>query len=154
MIMAKKIKYKPKGFTRHHKAHVLNALKGRTYKPKKLIYEQIYDKLEKIGILKLKPGQYTKLKSRAFMDLAVEHLYRNVFSLTHYYKQGGDLVPDPDMQIRVMPEGKMAEAMSYQDTYGYRQVYSDGKVDLKAKKELNAFLNKWLSNLIRQGFKY
>ena len=145
---------KPTGWKGDHKRHIIAGLKGRTYKPKKLIYETIYLKLEKLGILKLKPGQYTKLKSGAFMDLAVEHLYRNVFSLTHYYKAGGDLVPDPDMQIKIYPDTKMAEAMSYQDTYGYREVYQGNKVNLRAKKDLNQFLNKWLSNLLKQGFTY
>jgi len=47
----------------------------------------------------------------------------------------------------------MAEALSYQDQFGYQYVYPEpGKVDIKAKKDLNAFLNKWLTNLINQGF--
>ncbi len=47
----------------------------------------------------------------------------------------------------------MAEALSYQDSFGYRVVYPEsGKVDIKAKKELNQFLDMWLSNLKNQGF--
>ena len=42
---------------------------------------------------------------------------------------------------------------AYQDCYCYREVYRDsnGTEDIKAKKELNAFLDQWLSNLIEQG---
>jgi len=46
----------------------------------------------------------------------------------------------------------MAEALTYQDFFGYRRVYPEpGQVDLQAKKELNSFLNTWLSNLLTQG---
>ena len=69
------------------------------------------------------------------------------------------MIPDTDMEVRISPSMKMAEAMSYQDSYGYRQVYHDydedtgqyQKVAPKAKKELNSFLNTWLSNLLMQG---
>jgi hypothetical protein len=44
------------------------------------------------------------------------------------------------------------EALTFQDTYTYREVHLDGdRVDLKAKKELNEFLLLWLTNLIDQG---
>ena len=45
-----------------------------------------------------------------------------MWSLAHYYKQGGDLIPDPDMEIKVFPEFEMAEALTYQDSFGYRKV--------------------------------
>ena len=90
------------------------------------------------------------------MDLSIDVLWREegktTISMTHYYKQNGDLVPDPDMEIAMHTNIKMAEALSYQDSFGYRRVYhSDDMVDLKAKKELNSFLNKWLNNLEMQG---
>lgn len=87
------------------------------------------------------------------MDLVVEKLGDNHFSLTHYYESQGDLVPDPDMEVKITPEQKMAEALSYQDTFSYRRVYDGDKIDTVAKKDLNIFLNQWLTNLIDQGFK-
>jgi uncharacterized protein YqiB (DUF1249 family) len=42
------------------------------------------------------------------------------------------------------------EALTFQDTYRYREVYLAG-LDVKAKKELNEFLLQWLTNLIDQG---
>ncbi|HSH67034.1 MAG TPA: hypothetical protein VLB84_14890, partial [Bacteroidia bacterium] len=58
------------------------------------------------------------------------------------------------MQIRILPEMEAAEAMTYQDQFGYQEVYKekDGKelVDLRRKKDLNKFLNQWLSNIIQQ----
>lgn len=120
----------------------------------KTIYDRIYRKLNEIGVLDIKETTSITLKSGGFMDLHVDRLAENCYSLTHYYKSGGDLIPDPDMEILVHREMGMAEATSYQDTYGYRRVYlGEDKVDLSAKKELNSFLNQWLTNLINQGFK-
>ena len=64
----------------------------------------------------------------------------------------GDMIADPDMEVALYPSRQMAEALSYQDCFGYRQVYPEpGKINPRAKKELNSFLNQWLSNIIAQG---
>jgi len=77
-----------------------------------------------------------------------------VIALSHYWKHpSGDMIADPDMQIAVYPPQEQAEALTYQDSYAYNQVYSsDGAlVDVRIKRELNKFLKLWLGNLIRQG---
>jgi uncharacterized protein YqiB (DUF1249 family) len=63
------------------------------------------------------------------------------------------MISDPDMEIAVYPSKRMAEALTYQDSYGYRVVYSEGgtKVDVRARRDLNEFLKQWLDNLIEQG---
>ena len=120
------------------------------------IYKRIFQSLERIiGDLSDIPA-YTKFEADGFMDLGVDRLYGDeesvTIALSHYYKQNGDMVPDPDMEIRIYPGTKMAEALTYQDGFGYRQVYpSPGKIDVQARKDLNAFLNQWLSNLLAQG---
>lgn len=93
-----------------------------------------------------------------FMDLHLDVLHKRsnriVIALSHYYKHpSGDMIPDPDMELAVYPMLQIAEALSYQDSFCYRTIYSDdkGTEDIKAKKELNAFLDQWLSNLIKQG---
>ena len=71
------------------------------------------------------------------------------------------MIADPDMEVKVYPARRMAEAMTYQDSFGYQQVYHDfdpetgqyRKFAPKVKKQLNSFLNKWLSNLLQQGHK-
>ena len=124
-----------------------------------MIHETIYKKLEKL-LPELAAGRpkTRKLKAGGFMDLNVDVLYREdqdrvVMALSHYYgHDSGDMIADPDMEIAVMPKRKLAEALAYQDCFGYRRVYPEaGKVDLRAKKELNSFLNIWLSNLLEQG---
>jgi uncharacterized protein YqiB (DUF1249 family) len=63
------------------------------------------------------------------------------------------MIADPDMEIAVYPQREMAEALAYQDCWGYRRVYGDdgATVDVRAKRELDWFLNQWLTNLIQQG---
>lgn len=129
----------------------------------KIIYERLYDKLIRV----LPPEFITKKveagksKVSGLMDLNYDYLREDkegnpIIALSHYYKHpSGDMIADPDMEIRIFPDMGMAEAMTYQDSFGFRRVYheDDTKIDLKAKKELNTFLNSWLSNLIRQGHK-
>ena len=87
--------------------------------------------------------EYANLKSPDSLD-----------ALNHYYEQNVDLIADSDMVVRIDTNAETVEALTFQDTYTYREVYPDGSaVDLKAKKELNEFLLHWLTNLIDQGHK-
>jgi len=132
---------------------------------KKRIYETMYNKLVKLGIINqdgsLKFNEYIKLKSGIFMDLNIDHLSHKdddrsiVISLAHNYIQEGDVMADPDMEVRIIPSMKMVEALTFkQDSTGtYQQVYlEDGRFYPTLKKDLNDFLNYWLKNLIEQGF--
>ncbi|MDD5384554.1 MAG: DUF1249 domain-containing protein [Gallionella sp.] len=92
-----------------------------------------------------------------FMNLNLDVHYRTperiIIALSHYYRQYGDMIPDPDMVIAVYPLEEKAEALAYQDTWGSRSVYFDNgvTVDTKTQRDLNSFLNQWLTNLIMQG---
>lgn len=121
-------------------------------------YEQLFKKITALlpNLAQIEPGEGVSLKAEGFMDLHVNVLWKEkdniTISMSHYYEQNGDLVPDPDMEIAVYPSRKMAEALRYQDSFAYREVYpEEGKVYPKAKKELNQFLNRWLNNLKMQG---
>jgi hypothetical protein len=124
----------------------------------KMIYEQNYKRLKKLipDLENLPANCYRKSKSNGFMDLSFEILSSSkdqfICAMAHYFEQNGDLVADPDMEIRVVLSMKMIEALTYQDQFGFRVVYPEpGKVNLQAKKELNQFLGQWLKNLIDQG---
>jgi uncharacterized protein YqiB (DUF1249 family) len=97
-------------------------------------------------------GNYAKLSASGFMDLHVDILNKkgNVWriALAHNYKSGGDVIPDPDMEVTVDFAAETAQADTYQDTYLYREAN-----DERSKKELNEFLFMWLGNLIEQGHK-
>lgn len=70
-------------------------------------YDRLYTQIEGLipDFRNLQPGNYRKSVSPGFMDLHLDVLKKTedemVISLSHTYKQNGDLVPDPDMEIRV-----------------------------------------------------
>lgn len=76
-------------------------------------------------------------------------------NISHYYKHpSGDMIADPDVEVRIFHELEMAEALSFQDIFGFKQVYHEnGYIDAEAKTMLNSFLLQWLRNLKAQGFK-
>jgi hypothetical protein len=95
---------------------------------------------------------YAKLSASGFMDLHVDILCKKTnqwrISLAHNYKAGGDIIPDPDMEITVDFKNESASAETYQDTYSYQVADSE-----KVRNDLNEFLVMWLGNLIDQGHK-
>jgi uncharacterized protein YqiB (DUF1249 family) len=125
----------------------------------KTIYEKIYERLEALGIDPALLPESAKSKVSGFMDLNLDTLETTqdtvVIALSHCFQQHGDLVPDPDMQIRIYPGRRIAEALTFQDTYSYQEVYPEpGKVDVQAKRELNSFLAHWLKNCLDQGHSF
>jgi uncharacterized protein YqiB (DUF1249 family) len=127
-----------------------------------VIESKIFEKLVKLGLVRHdgKPAfnKYVKLQSEGLMDLHVDLLESNedfyIIALSHTFEINGDLVPDPDMEIRIFPRLRIAEALTYQDQFIFQRVYpKPNLVNPKLKKALNIFLNQWLSNLIIQGFK-
>ena len=132
---------------------------------RKTVYELNFELLVKLGII-TKEGFPTfqeskKMKSGAFMDLNLDYLINTkkgiVISMAHNFVQNGDVMADPDMEIRIVKGAPMVEALSYrQDAMGINNhVYTDEtetKYYPSVKKELNSFLNTWLKNLVSQGF--
>lgn len=125
-------------------------------------FDRIYEQLEDLipGLRDLKPGDYRKSESAGFMDLHLDVLTRTDeelrIALAHNYRQNGDTIPDPDMEIRIylIPGWRKAEALTYQDAYRYDEVYPEpNKVIPALKKSLNSFLTQWLTNLKNQGHK-
>lgn len=128
-----------------------------------MIYERIYRKLERLGVIALIEAKTDAAKSAApgFMDLHFDRLHAQdgavVIALAHYFKQNGDSCCDPDMQIRVFPAQRMGEALTFQQAIPpvYTEVYPEpGKVNPRAKKDLNAFLDTWLRNALDQGHRF
>ena len=93
------------------------------------------------------------------MRFAVEVLRRQlpgrvVLSLAHYYEQNGDLVPDPEMEVMVDFANRTVEALSISQATGrHARVYEGTTLNLREKREQNAFLGMWLLNLRRQGYR-
>ncbi len=122
--------------------------------PRQSVYEKIYSRLQKIGIIDengTMNAEYMRFESPGLMDLHVDNLFGNTISLAHNGKQNGDIMSDPDMQVRIYPDLKAAEALTFQNDYLgiYQEVYPEpGKYYPKLKKELNIFLNDWLKTMI------
>ena len=100
-----------------------------------------------------------KSEASGFMDFHLDILQRKGdvlrIAISHYYKHpSGDMIPDPDMEIMVNRKAETAGALTYQDTYGYQEVYSeDGSCNQSLQRSLNEFLLMWLNNLYEQGHK-
>jgi hypothetical protein len=125
----------------------------------------IFNKLQGLG-LDVETGniQYEKAESEGFMPLSVDYLGHRGgeegcfdIALAHRFEQNGDLMADPDMEIRIHPKIKVAEALTFQqDSIAlYQEVYPEpGKYFPRLQKDLNVFLNMWLRNIEQQGFRF
>ena len=95
---------------------------------RKSVERSNYEKLLKLIPNILEIEDYQKLVSPGFMDLSIDILeddesYR-IVALSHYYLHpSGDMVPDPDVQIRIFPKDQRIEVLAYQDIFGYQEVY-------------------------------
>lgn len=129
------------------------------------VYRRNFNRLVKIGIIDEKGViQFTealKLKRSGFMDLNFDYLEKDnqgqIIAMAHNYIQNGDVMADPDMQIRIIPEMQSIEALTFQTDNPpiYQEVYPEkNTVNTRLKKELNTFLETWLKNIIDQGFKF
>ena len=121
--------------------------------------ESIYKKLLQIipDIATRRKAGKSKLHSDAMMDLNLDilsrkdHLIR--IALSHYYKENGDMIADPDMEIIVNTKLMTANAMTYQDSMIFQSAEHDGNINQALVNELNVFLDQWLQNCIDQGHK-
>lgn len=133
-------------------------------------YETIFKRLKRLipDLETLDVGAHRKFENEPYMPLHLDVLERKMgeksgsqyvrISLSHTYLQNGDVMADPDMEIRVwLDEGwQRAEALTFQqDGLGiYQQVYPDPQhVDLRLKRQLNDFLLTWLNNIRKQEFR-
>jgi uncharacterized protein YqiB (DUF1249 family) len=125
---------------------------------RRTVYEMIYARMQQMGILDENgemQAEYMKFKSSGLMDLNVDRLSKDTIALAHNGIQNGDVMADPDVQVRIYPEMKAAEALTFQNDYLgiYQEVYPEpGKYYPRLKKELNEFLNDWLKNMIEAQY--
>lgn len=100
-----------------------------------------------------------------YMYLSIEGLDKDdqgryILSISHYYKQQGDMMCDPCMTVRLDPKQKTVEALSFKmdgaigrgivkEVYGLTSEGNPG-VNLREKKSQNSFLNIWSNNWVKQ----
>ena len=121
--------------------------------------KEIYKRLVRVIPNLYSINESGKSEAPGFMDFNLDILQRKGdvlrVAISHYYKHpSGDMIPDPDMEVMVNRKSETAEALTYQDTYGYQEVYSeDGSCNESLQCSLNEFLLMWLNNLHEQGHK-
>ena len=95
-----------------------------------------------------------------FMPVHVEYVGKcdlgEVFSLTHYYEQNGDLMRDPDMEFIKGGDGEYYPISFWQDAPLKRDEaveWKDSKVSgirPKLQAKLVTFANTWMKNVVIQ----
>lgn len=104
---------------------------------------------------------YGKSKRTGYMDFNLELIHQDktgyYLALSHYYKENGDMIADPDMVVLVNLKNETVIPLSYQDRQKYKITYDDiyhrKLLNVKELKAQSSFLSFWLSNLKKQGHK-
>lgn len=95
-----------------------------------------------------KEHNYEKRESETYEPLSLEWIDKDKLSVMHTYVSNGDLMYDPDIVLRIDHENQTAAAVSYeQSDMGVYQVCEDKPLQ---QREINSFMNTWLTNLERQ----
>ena len=105
----------------------------------------------------LEPGasRHVGEKGGTYMQVVVERLTEDRFSISHYYRQNGDLCPDPDMEFYRFEAGEWApvsitqwcgtsRAMEF-DSEGLPSRWSPSRL-----RELCSFTGTWMKNIRAQ----
>ena len=79
-----------------------------------------------------------------------------IYSLSHYFEQNGDLVPDPDMTFAVIDQIKEAKGLliiplTFQNSIYYTEAIflkaDSWQIHPKQQADLADFANNWLKNI-------
>ena len=108
-------------------------------------------------------GTYRKYLSDDYMPLSVDFLYDSddgckVYSIAHNGEMNGDLMADPDMELKIDHTAGTVEPLTFQNDYMhiFQQVYvnRNGKklYSPRLRTDLDDFLWHWLQNIQEQGF--
>lgn len=95
-----------------------------------------------------------KIEVPGFMPLSIEKHGRQI-TVTHYFEQNGDLIPDPDMEFEDSESLWLPVAIQHASGAYYRAVeYQDGHqlIDRKELRDQILFSQQWARNLLNQGF--
>ena len=120
--------------------------------------KRIFEKLLLVAPELKQIEEHAKSTVPGLMDLNLDvlvqqHDYMRI-ALSHYWQHSsGDMIADPDMEIGVYWDMRLAEALTYQDMFIYEVAYQrdGGAPDLAIHTRINIFLEHWLENLAAQG---
>ena len=94
----------------------------------------------------------------AYMAVSVEACWPNLFSVTHYGEQNGDLMADPDMVFWLSPEDGKVYPVSFRNDYAGHSNEAmtfgqDGKIeswDAAQMRDMREFADMWMRNIANQ----
>jgi len=97
-----------------------------------------------------------KIVNGSYMPLSIEK-YGTQVTVTHYFKQNGDLVPDPDMEFQIACDGAWYPVAIQHSTGHYSRCTvedENGNTQINTRERLDQkrFADMWARNLIAQGF--
>ncbi|MGK5084768.1 hypothetical protein WDW37_15850 [Bdellovibrionota bacterium FG-1] len=97
-----------------------------------------------------------KIASEGFMPLSIEKHDKQI-TVTHYYEQNGDLVPDPDMEFVDLGGADWLPVAIQHSTGHYCKAAEQAAsgnwlVSKRAMRDLQSFSRTWARNLLAQGF--
>ena len=100
-------------------------------------------------------GFHVRIENEPYMPLSIER-HDSMVTVTHYFEQNGDLIPDPDMEFEICPDGLWIPIAIQQPIGGYSRVFEtiDGVKYVRPKlmRELKSFSRMWSRKLLQQGF--
>jgi hypothetical protein len=104
-------------------------------------------------------GAHVRLENPLYMPLSIEVIGKNLVSVSHYFEQNGDLVPDPDAVYFTgygVENGWVPVSLQLAiGTYYEASWVEDGEItrfDMREQAEQVSFANTWVRNLQEQGF--
>ncbi|RYZ90728.1 MAG: hypothetical protein EOP04_02960 [Proteobacteria bacterium] len=124
------------------------------------IYERNYKRIRTLIGEELESfPEYLRFEAKGMMPLTFDRLKGGngsaQYAMTHWYKQNGDLIADPEMIIEI--KGQCVEALSIQHAPPFDRimsVYNEERTQYRPtqKREQNDFLGMWLRNIAAQGY--
>jgi hypothetical protein len=95
-----------------------------------------------------------RITNPPYMPLTIER-HADRVTITHYFEQNGDLIPEPDMEFAVHNGQWLPIAMQFatgQYRVAIRTDEDEWKINRAEAKDQVEFAATWAKNLIEQGF--
>lgn len=126
------------------------------------LYESNYQRL--VQLLGTAVEQKNKLVSRLpgdelalHLQVLERHRYTTNFQLTYWFAEGEERVADPNLEIRMYHDAKLAEtyACGCNQHVSFLSHFDIEAEDILERRwHMNLMLNKWLEYLLEQGHRF
>lgn len=143
--------------TRNRRQWLRGALQPRSFSGLMALYESNYRRFERLVPEVNVP--FERAVSRGIdQDLHLSVLercrYTTTIYLTHWFGQGDEARPDPDLKLRIYRDARLAEAIYCDAASRYAALAGVPQIDAyvaATQWPRNLLLNKWLAYCLQQG---